>query len=69
MDASRYTVRRADDGVEVIEDSSGATWNVVREGADGYIVIRTHRVDDRDGLVEIWDEDTAADIARYFPDG
>jgi hypothetical protein len=67
MDANPYIVRRAGDGVEVVEDASGATWNVVRE-AGGYTVIRTQRVDGTAGLAEIWDDDTAAEIARHLGD-
>jgi hypothetical protein len=63
MDANPYTVRPVGDGVDVVEDASGATWKVLRE-AGGYTVIRTQRVDGRAGLAEIWNDATAAEIAR-----
>jgi hypothetical protein len=60
---NRYTVRRAAEGVEVVEEDTGATWNVLRDG-EGFVVVRSQRVAGRQGLSEIWDDDTAGQITR-----
>jgi hypothetical protein len=64
MSARRYEVRRTDDGVEVVEVDTGATWLVVREEDEGFVVIRTQRVAGRTELSEIWDDETARHIER-----
>jgi hypothetical protein len=64
MSGRRYVVRLADEGVEVVEAETGATWTVLRDRGDDYIVVRTQRVSGRKGLSEIWEPETADEIER-----
>jgi hypothetical protein len=64
MSGRRYSVRPSEEGVEVVEADTAATWNVLRDRGDGYIVVRTQRVSGTKGLSEIWDSETADEIER-----